>query len=89
MAILSFLHCPKKKQKTLAHDCSPTRDFLNSEIQRTPPKAFGVKQRWIFTEFSKSDLRAGWLLRYNSPLDCYLTLGPHSQRAWLHKNHYV
>jgi hypothetical protein len=28
--VLSFLHCPKKKQKTLALDCSPTRYFLNS-----------------------------------------------------------
>lgn len=33
--ICSFLHCPKKNQKTLALDCSPTRYFLNSEIQRT------------------------------------------------------
>jgi len=31
----SFLHCPKKNQKTLALDCSPTHYFLNSEIQRT------------------------------------------------------
>ena len=33
--VLSFLHCPKKKQKTLALDCSPTRYFLTSEIQQT------------------------------------------------------
>jgi hypothetical protein len=53
----------KKKQETLALDCSTTRYFLNSEIQQTPPKAFGVKQRWIFSEFSKSALRTGWLRR--------------------------
>ncbi len=50
----SFLHRPKKKQKSLALDCSTTRYFLNSEIKRTPPKAFGVKQRLIFSESSKS-----------------------------------
>jgi hypothetical protein len=35
IVICSFLHCPKKNQKTLALDCSPTHYFLNSEIQRT------------------------------------------------------
>ncbi len=67
----SFLHRPKKKQKSLALDCSPTRYFLNSEIKQTPPKAFGVKQRLIFTEFSKSGSPAGTIKGRCCPISIF------------------
>jgi hypothetical protein len=46
----SFLHYPKKKQKTLALDCSPTHYFLNSAIQRT---RFAQTALYFFRIFEK------------------------------------
>src|SRR6218665_1995432 len=39
--ILSFLHCQKKKQKSLGQDCSPTCSSLNCEMKRTAAAPHG------------------------------------------------